>query len=287
MKKTQKQASAKGTADLKRQQSAPAAQAQEHKGGLPALSIPKDLTAAFAEDAKENMEHVHDAFHRVSIRGGRYKVGEEVIGNMGVEFEAIILHETPVNVYYKDRYDPDNPVNPDCWGLGGLRPDAAVEDKQNADCVTCKQNRFGTGTDADGKRTRGKACKNTRRLVLKVPGVDLPVIMSLPPMAVKNLNQYLKQLTSNEPPIPMFAVVTRFTFDSAAEFPRPVLSFARMNIEDYAAIRAYRMSQEVVDALNAYASPADFVAETEEQAQEGMEQGGQAQAGMTQGKMKF
>jgi hypothetical protein len=115
----------------------------------------------------------------------------------------------------------------------------------------------------------------------------MPVIMSLPPMAVKSLNQYLKQLTSNEPPIPMFAVVTKFAFDPSAEFPRPVLSFSRMNVSDYADIRAYRMSQEVVDALNAYASPADFAAETEDQAQEGMEQGEQQQAGATQGKMKF
>jgi hypothetical protein len=119
MKKTQKQ-SAKGTADLKRTTSHEEVRhekqkPQEHKGGLPALSIPKDLAAVFAEDARENMENVHDAFHRVSIRGGRYKVGEEVIGNMGVEFEAIILQETPVNVYYASRYDPDNPTNPDCW----------------------------------------------------------------------------------------------------------------------------------------------------------------------------
>ena len=253
--------------------------------GLPA--IPDNLVASFTEDAKENMEHVHDAFHRISIMGSRYKVGGDVIGVQGVEFEAIILKVIPVNIFYKSKYDPENPTNPDCWSLGGEVPDVAVAEKQNDSCVTCEWNRFGTGTDQEGKRSRGKACRNARRLVLKVQDVDMPVIMSLPPTTIKTLNQYLKMLSSNNPPIPMFAVRTKFGFDAKASYPKPTLAFVSVvTLAEYVEIREYRNSQEVIDALNAYASPADVVEETEEQAQAGMEHGEQQQA-TPEGKLSF
>jgi hypothetical protein len=72
----------------------------------------------------------------------------------------------------------------------------------------------------------------------------------------------------------MFAVNTLFTFDEKSQYPRPMCSAKSVvNMEEYAEIREYRQSQVVIDALNAYASPADAVEETEEQAQSGMEAG--------------
>jgi hypothetical protein len=231
----------------------------------------------FTEDAQENMTNVKDAFFRVSIRGGRFKVGEDIIGDNGISFEAIILREVPVNIFYLTKYDPSKPVNPDCWSLGGMEPDAAVEHKQNDSCVSCPNNRYGTGTDQEGKRSRGKACRNSRRLVLNVEGVDFPVLMSLPPTAIKAFNQYLKMLTSNVPPVPMFGVRTHFTFDTSSEFPKPLMEFhSILTAAEYLEIREYRMGADAENALNAFASPSDIAAdaeETEEHAQERMEKG--------------
>ncbi len=256
---------------------------QEQKAAVPAqnqssstgVMVPGNLSAVFAEDAQENLKNVHDAFFRVSFKGSRYSVSDSVIGNKGIEFEAIILKETPVNVFYLSKYDPSNPTNPDCWSLGGLKPDEAVEKKQNDSCITCPNNRFGTGTDREGKRSKGKACKNARRLVLKVEGVDMPVLLNLPPTSIKSLNAYLKMLSSNKPPVPMFAAKTLFGFLTGKDYPCPILSLAGIidTAEEYAAIREYRNSQVVIDALNAYASPADLVEETEGQAQSNMDSG--------------
>jgi hypothetical protein len=238
------------------------------------LVVPKEMAEVFADDAQENMANVHDAFHRISIEGSRYKVAGNLIGDKGVEFTGIILKETPVNMFYKTRYEKAKPVNPDCWSLGGLVPDSAVAEKQNADCPSCPQNRFGTGTDEKGQKTKGKACRNARRLVLMIDGVDMPVIMSLPPTTIKPFNAYLKMLSSNQPPVPMFAVHTLFTFDEKSQFPRPLCSAKGVvSSQEYADIREYRQTQVVLDALNAYASPADAVEETEEQAQDTMEHG--------------
>lgn len=226
---------------------------------LPAVSLPKDLAKQFAEDAKENLQNVHDAFYHISIQGSRYQVNGQLIGDKGTEFEAIILKETPVNVYYTTAFDKSNPISPDCWSLGGLKPDPSSKDKQSTSCVTCKANRFGSLIGQDGKKRKGKACHNTRRLILKVMGVDMPVVMSLPPTSIKLLNAYLKNLTSGEIPIPVFAVKTIFEFDSSVQYPRPMMKKGDLlKSDEYASIKQYRISQEVMDALNAYASPDDY-----------------------------
>lgn len=101
--------------------------------------------------------------------------------------------------------------------------------------------------------------------------------MGLPPTAIKSFNQYLKMLTSNNPPVPMFAVKTLFKFDTTAEYPKPIMEFKEMlTAADYLDTREYRMSAEVESALNAFASPTDIAAdreETEQQAQDRMEKG--------------
>jgi hypothetical protein len=249
--------------------------ANHQSSGMNMPAISPELMAAYEEDAQENLDNVNDAFYRIGIRGARFKVADQVIGNEGVSFEAIILREVPVNTYFSSKYDEGNPTNPDCWSLGGLVPDAAIEHKESASCIACPKNKFGTGTDESGKRSKGKACRNSRRIILKVEGVDLPAIMSLPPTCIKGLNQYLKMLSSNKPAIPMFAVKTLFTFDTTAQYPKPKMSFKELlPADEYLEVREYRLSAEVEGALSAFASPEDVAPdgeESEQHAQDRME----------------
>lgn len=224
--------------------------------------VPREMLDQFKEDAKENLEHVKDPFYRVSITGARFKVNGALIGDKGTEFQAIILREIPVNIWYSTKYDPNVPTGPDCWSLGGLSPDISSPMVQSESCVTCPRNRFGSGIGQDGKR-RGKACRNMRRLVLKVDSIDIPVVIPLPPTSTKSMNFYLKNLTCGEIPIPMFGVVTTFAFDPTVEYPKPIVSQGRfLTSEEYAAVKAYRMTPQVEDALNAYATPEDYEEET-------------------------
>lgn len=226
--------------------------------------LPEHLKVQFREDAKENLVNVQDSFYRISIKGGRYKVNDSIIGDKGLEFSAIILREIPVNIWYRDPYNPSSPVSPDCWSLGGLKPDASSAEIQSESCLGCKLNRFGSGKGADGKR-RGKACKNTRRLVLKVEKIDLPVVITLPPTSTKSLNFYLKLLTSGDVPIPVFGVETIFSLDTTVEYPKPIMQQGRfLSVERYKEIKEYRNSAPVEDALKAYATPDDAEGPEEE-----------------------
>lgn len=107
----------------------------------------------------------------ISIRGGvlQYK-GAPIEGN---KFSCVILASVFENNYYKEAFDPDTPVPPSCYAFSatqdGLAPHAEAEDKQgdaNHLCAACWANGFGSGVDARGQPSRGKACHNRRRLAI-------------------------------------------------------------------------------------------------------------------------
>jgi hypothetical protein len=98
-----------------------------------------------------------------SIRGGRLSFGGNTIP--GNEMAVVVVADVLVNTYYKEDFDAENPVSPDCYAFGGdattMKPHEAVAKPQCEQCKGCPQNEFGTA-----KRGKGKACKNGVRLAL-------------------------------------------------------------------------------------------------------------------------
>jgi len=112
------------------------------------------------------------ASQSINTRGGRFTIdGAEVEDNV---LRCVVLDFCIDNHLYNDDFDPDHLSNPDCFALGriynpskgepmGPKPEEVDEPKSDI-CWTCEyggNNAWGT---AD--RGRGKACKNTRRLLL-------------------------------------------------------------------------------------------------------------------------
>jgi hypothetical protein len=229
------------------------------EGGVPAyLSDHRD-------EAKENLENIDDAYYRIAINQKcKFMIEGEPIGDRGELFSAIILRDTPVNVYYSVAFDPSNPVLPDCWSLGGLKPDPGSENPQHTSCATCPMNKFGTGVGQDGKPSKGKACSNTRRLVLRAPGMDMPALISLPPTSRRNLDQYLKRLASQG--IPLYAVSTEFSFDNSVDYPK--VSFDQgefLSEEEFNNVKEQRHSPEIDKVVNAFSAGSEVEEEPEEE----------------------
>lgn len=218
-------------------------------------NVSADLVKQFEDDAKENLENVDDAFYRVSTQNSRFSVSGNLINKDGIKFSGVILRETSVNVFFEEKFDPSNPTPPDCTSLGGIRPDSSVEKPVAETCAECPNNKYGTGIDRDtGEKTKGKACSNTRRLVVKVDGVDVPALVSIAPSALKGYNQFLKNLSASEHPIPYYATRVEFTFDTAATFPKILVApLDLVTSEEYAQIKELRVSAEIENVLYAYA----------------------------------
>lgn len=59
------------------------------------------------------------------------------------------------------------------------------------DCATCPDNQWGSGRNEKGEPTRGKACKEMRRVFIAQPDAYVPVFVSLPPTSLKTFDSHI------------------------------------------------------------------------------------------------
>lgn len=94
--------------------------------------------------------------------------GEQIGKAIRGEFNAIIVAMLPKvsRTFYAGKYDPDaKPTLPDCWSNDGVTPEAKAQNRQAANCASCKNNIEGSGENG-----KGKACRFQRRVALLLEG---------------------------------------------------------------------------------------------------------------------
>lgn len=190
------------------------------------------LNAALTGGLSSNAE---GGYPRISIKGARFRIVED--GNETVldstALDVVIVGANPKlsKTYYASTWTPDNePSAPDCQSLDGIRPDASVENPQNDLCATCPMNAWGSKTTPQGQSI--KACADQKRLA--IVAADDPTgpvyLLNVTPAALKNLNQYQRELSMRG--IPAEIVKTRITFDTEASFPKLKFGFGGFIDED-------------------------------------------------------
>lgn len=137
---------------------------------LPAAA---DLAAKFDAMASQNQAQLGTSSRRISTRSGMLSLDDAPLP--GNQIAAIVLGDVCANTFYGTGYDADNILPPVCYGFGQtemkMGPDPSMQidlnyfKPQNADCATCQHNRMGSSDTG-----RGKACRNSVRLVLQSAG---------------------------------------------------------------------------------------------------------------------
>lgn len=88
------------------------------------------------------------------------------------EMAVVILDSMMENVYYKDRYDPNNISGPVCFAFGydekDMKPHNDAVEAGSAQSEVCSECAWNEWASAD--TGKGKACRNTRRLALITAG---------------------------------------------------------------------------------------------------------------------
>jgi hypothetical protein len=180
-------------------------------------TISNSRLAALAGQAKDAAAKERPSVSKVSLKSGMVSVGGSPCKDN--KLEGIILVATYRNTFYKGRYDPNNISNPNCFAFSEVDDDLAphinVSTPVSPTCDACPNAEW--GSDPGGGR--GKACKQTRRLVL-MPATVLdaasPVdaiktaelaILDVPVTSVKNYSQYVNVLAASIG-LPMWACVT-------------------------------------------------------------------------------
>lgn len=186
------------------------------------VTMTPEQLATLAADAKDVAAHERPAVSRIGLRAGMLSVnGEAVKGN---KLRVVALMSSAINTYYTTGFNPDVPSNPTCFALAtmdeadDMRPHESVEKPMSDKCATCPKFQWGTDVK-DGKPGRGKACKESRRIILlpadslssveDVLGAEL-AMMKLPVTSVKVWGTFVNSLsaTVNLPP---YAAVTELS----------------------------------------------------------------------------
>jgi hypothetical protein len=128
--------------------------------------LPANLEKQMREDAAKGAKRAQalgGGAQFMSIRGGILTFQQTPVP--GNKMLAVILGDIFENAWYKEEFDQDNPVPPNCYAFGDevsdLAPHEQAEDKQNDTCAGCEKNKFGSA-----EKGRGKACKNMVRMAL-------------------------------------------------------------------------------------------------------------------------
>ena len=142
------------------------------------------------EELSEDFDGLRVDFPRVKIPSGG-AVSFEVPGDDPESpdsvkaIEGIILHGA--SAYWPEGAEYDDNVPPLCSSVDGK---TGIGDPGGA-CAVCELNRYGTGVDAKGNPTKGKACKNMRHLYILRSGEYLPILLSLPPTSLRPFNDFM------------------------------------------------------------------------------------------------
>jgi hypothetical protein len=178
---------------------------------------------------------------RVSLKGSklRYVIGEEE-SKKSDSIDVVIVGVDPsggrmMKAYYEAAYDPNNPEPPDCSSTNGIYPDPWVQRPVAEQCMTCPKNAFGTGKNAQGQATRGKACKDSKWLwVVKLEEIteDNPqyYALAIPPMSLKALSAYGR--TIKKTGIPLHLIHTRISMDDEQDYPAVLFEMVGFLDED-------------------------------------------------------
>ncbi len=145
---------------------------------LPALS-------GLGNDYNEEMSGMKITFDRIKVPSGG-GLAFEVPGDdpdspdLVKEIVGVVVDQYPVNAYWKDKYTGQN-NQPDCSSLDGHIGSGTP----GGDCSKCPMNQWGS----DG--TKGKACKNMRRLYILTENNIFPLLLTLPPTSIQNWADFL------------------------------------------------------------------------------------------------
>ena len=125
-------------------------------------------------------------FYQVQDDDGEEEPAKEILG--------VVIYTHLLNAYWPGAFGEDNANRvPLCSSMDGKTGVNTENGEVNA-CDACPFNQYGTGTDQKGNPSRGKACKNMRRLFLVMDGDPNVYQLTVPPTSIKDVGAQMKKI---------------------------------------------------------------------------------------------
>jgi len=220
-----------------------------------AVAIPDDFMAQLAADAKESAVLERPQVSNISLKAGIVALdGEPVKGN---KLDTVIIAASFLNTYYDQPYDPDNVANPACFAISldgkNMVPHPNVTHPVNPTCEGCPKAEWGSA----GGKSRGKACKEVRRLAMipesalesveDVEKAELAMV-KLPVTSVGAWGNLVNTLAATLK-LPPYAVVTELTTQPDAKTQFKVLLTPVRRIENFEILKAVMGKREAATTI--------------------------------------
>jgi len=261
-----------------------------------AVALPGSWRDKLAAMAKDQAAKERPSVSKISLRAGVIKYGDQPVkGNV---LPAIILLAAHRNTYYDKPFDPNNLANPVCFSLSVEGNDMeahenvpdenvpAFGERRTRDCATCPLSQW----ESDPRGGRGKACKETRRLIILPADAADSVenaqkaemaILDIPVTSGKNYSNFVNGLAASAS-VPPWAAITSISTQPDANTQFKVTFTPTNVIDDDAVLEAIFARFE--EAQRIAMLPYDEVSST----QSGKMQDGQGvSAPAAKGKAKF
>ena len=221
-----------------------------------AVGLPGSWREKLAQQAKEAAAKERPSVSKISLRAGVIKYGDQPVkGNI---LPAIVLLAAHRNTYYDKPFDPNNLANPVCFALSisgdDMEAHANVPDENvpanslekpratPRSCDGCAFNDWGS----DPRGGRGKACKETRRLIIlpadAADSVDNAknaemAIIDIPVTSGKNYSNFVNGLAAGAQ-VPPWAAITDISTQPDAKSQFKVTFTPKQVISDDAVLEA-------------------------------------------------
>lgn len=129
------------------------------------------------------------------------------------KIEAVLVFTHRANGYWPGVYGGDDGNKaPACSSMDGKTGVWAATGEVRS-CETCPYNGYGSAVDQKGQQTRGKACKNMRRLYLTMSGDPNLYLLTVPPTSINDVNRQLAKLIASG--TPYTGIVTVLSLEKA------------------------------------------------------------------------
>lgn len=144
---------------------------------------------------------------------------------------CVLLDWVTANSYFEGIYNPKDPQPPACFAISRTPAEAKPSEhspkRQAEACKGCPKNEWGS----DPQGGKGKACKNTRRLLIvpvKADEKTQPWVIPVSPTGLKHFDKYINTLADMG--IHPLEMVTDISFEASEAYPS--LRFEALNKHD-------------------------------------------------------
>ncbi len=198
---------------------------------LKKLGYDEESLEQFNEEQKRELmsmmeEEINNNTDGVDLKPVKVKINKDMQKFMDPFGEVLDTLEGVIVYKHKTRgYWPKGEGKvPECSSKDGITG-IITETGEERKCASCPYNQWGSATDESGEQTKGKACKEMRRLFIDIKDYELPIMLSLPPTSIKEFDNFISVLTTKGIPAIMRETIINLNKEESHGYTYAVADF--------------------------------------------------------------